>query len=261
MMPRWTPACLIFLLLAIGAVWSFRKAGGDEAKAVAMPVTQVAETGTRGGLGGSKTTILKTAASEVVPGVKTAIGIKPVATMGTGGAALLAEEIALRALVGAEELSLTEREWAALATVTLNMQAVRHAYEAEIAVATVMADGNGRLEIPEYVEAGAALRTEFYGELLKALGEASAGEVVKKLSERLESRFAGFGAAVQTLDVSLREGSVTRTVAYWDDADAVGKTRIRRETIFPMMEDSDGLQWGALLKRVEVAHAGKKARG
>ena len=160
-----------------------------------------------------------------------------------------------------ETLDVTvEREWAALATVTLNTQAVRHAYEAEIAVATVSEGGEGRLEIPAYVEAGAALRTEFYGELLKALGEVAASEVVTKLSERLESRFAGFGAAVQTLDISLREGCVTRTVAYWDEPDLGGETRTRRETIFPQMEDPDGLQWGPLLARVEAAQGqGKKS--
>lgn len=188
-------------------------------------------------------------------------GVKPVVAIGAGAEALLAEEIALRALVGAEELSLTEREWAALAMVTLNTQAVRHAYEAEIAVVAVGEGGDGRLEIPAYVEAGAVLRTEFYGELLKALGESAAMEVVRKLSERLESRFAGFGAAVQTLDVSLSEGIVTRTVAYWDEADAGGATRTRRETVFPGMEDPDGLQWGALLERVEVAQAAGASRG
>ncbi|ATC62622.1 hypothetical protein CMV30_00795 [Nibricoccus aquaticus] len=151
---------------------------------------------------------------------------------------------------------------------TLTTQAVRHAYEAEIAVAAVSEDGRGRLEIPEYVDAGAALRTEFYAALLKELGESAAMEVVRKLSERLEGRFAGFGAAVQTLDFSAGdvidavsgteiEGSVTRTVVFWNESDA---TRTRRETIFPQLEDPEGAQWGALLARVE-AERSKKNRG
>ncbi|MGC4072629.1 MAG: hypothetical protein QM760_08940 [Nibricoccus sp.] len=174
---------------------------------------------------------------------------------------MLAEEIELRALGAGVELSLNEREWTALARLALNMQAVRHAYEAEIAVATLRENGQQRLEIPAYVEAGAALRTEFYSELLKELGESGAMEVVRKLSDRLEARFAGFGAAVQTLDFS-RDGiseadavSVTRTVVYWNET-----SRTRSETIFPQMEDPDGLQWGPLLARVGAGQA-KKARG
>lgn len=260
MMSRWTPVWLVFLVLAIGAVWSFRDAGDDVPTKSDRVVAGVGKMGVAGAAGGDDMRFLGVSDSGALSEVRNAISVKPVVTMGSGAASLLAEEIALRALAGAEGLSLTEREWTALASVTLNTQAVRHAYEAEIAVATMGADGNGRLEIPEYAEAGAALRTEFYAALLKELGESSAMEVVKKLSEQLESRFAGFGAAVQTLDVSLRDGRVTRTVAYWNEADLGGETRMRRETIFPQMEDPDGLQWGPLLERVEAGNGqGKRS--
>jgi hypothetical protein len=152
--------------------------------------------------------------------------------------------------------------------VSFNTQAVRHAYEAEIAVAISREDGKQRLEIPAYVEAGAALRAEFYSGLLKELGQQAALEVAQKIADRLEARFAGFGAAVQTLDFSADGvqgadlGTVTRTVVFWNEDNAAEAAHTRSETIFPKLEDPDGLQWGPLLARAEAAQVqGRKSRG
>jgi hypothetical protein len=258
MMPRWTLPCSLFLLLALGGAWSFREGRDGVPMGPAVAVVK------RGGEGVSAKAVdgfLAAGFGGTAMAERRTDGVKSVASIGAGAAALLAEEIALRALAGAVELSLSEQEWAGLATVTLNTQAVRHAYEAEIAVVAAEADGRGRLEIPEYAEAGTMLRTEFYAALREELGESSATEVMRKLSERLESHFAGFGAAVQTLDVSLREGRVTRTVAYWDERDASAETRMRSETVFPQLEDPEGAQWGPLIARVEAAQAERRKGG
>lgn len=275
MMPRWTLPCFIFLLLALGGAWSFR---GAKAAGAAQVLRQGHDgKGTRAGNFFGNGAALESVASGTwaIGGRSDAGSLTRVATVGAGAAALLSEEIELRALGGEVALSLTEREWAALAGVTLTTQAVRHAYEAEIAVATLREDGRNRLEIPEYVSAGAVLRTEFYSALLKELGESAAMEVMRKLSQRLESRFAGFGAAVQTLDFSTGEwagaemagvgvGSVTRTVVFWNESNADVASRTRSETVFPQLEDPEGAQWGPLLARVEAAQVQgpvKKARG
>jgi len=265
---RWTLPVILFLF-ALGGAWSFREASVVRAKI--GPTAQTDNALSAGKIGMVSAPGVGAWVVRATNQLDERLSAKPVATLGAGAAALLAEEIELRALGGDVALSLTEREWTALAGVTLNTQAVRHAYEAEIAVATLHEDGRRRLEIPAYVEAGAALRREFYAELLKELGESAAMEVVRKLSDRLEARFAGFGAGVQTWDFStgndggadaLRSASVTRTVVFWNESNASELTRTRSETIFPQIEDPEGVQWGPLLARAEAAQVqGKKSRG
>jgi hypothetical protein len=262
---------VILFLFVLGGAWSLREANASRAEIGPAAHAIDGLFARKIGHGTVSAPDVGAQVTQTMDGRNERVSAKRVATIGAGAAALLAEEIELRALGGDVALSLTEREWMALAGVTLNTQAVRHAYEAEIAVATLREDGRQRLEIPAYVEAGAALRREFYAELLKELGESAAMEVVRKLSDRLEARFAGFGAGVQTLDFStgsgrgegaLRAGSVTRTVVFWNESNATEATRTRSETIFPQIEDPDGLQWGPLLARVEAAQAqGKKSRG
>jgi hypothetical protein len=269
MIPRWPLPILLFFLLVGGAcsLWletvPARGVGQTftgSRRAEALGKNERAATG--GEAARAPIAIVEEGSVGNVPPVAS----KSWGTMHRGAAAVLAEEIELRALGEARALSLTAEQWTAFAGLTLCHQAIRHAYEAEVAVVAEAGNGWQRMEIPVYAEAGAALRTEFYSALLSELGDLIAEEIVRKLSPELESRFAGFGAAAQTLEFSERAsggadgGSVTRTTVYWDEAVGGDALRTRQETFFPLMEDPDGLQWGPLLARLEKS-PGKKARG
>lgn len=167
-------------------------------------------------------------------------------------AALIAETGALRALAEDTELELNGRQWSALATVTLRIQAIRQAYEASIANAANAGPACYRVEIPAYAAAGDALRAKFHAALREELGEANATEVLEKLGARLEGHFAGFGVSVQTLDVAgdpraSADYAVTRTVKFWNGVSGDDRLTLRRETHFPGLEDPAGMTWGPLL--------------
>ena len=267
MIPRWTFRVLFFFLLMSGTCslwWALAARGSAEPSQIdprqGKPFVEAVDVADDGA-GLAAFSIEERHVEE-----PRAARSKTLTTMHRGAAAVLAEEIELRALGEAQALSLTAEQWARFAGVTLDHQAIRHAYEAEVAVVTESGQGRQRLEIPAYVEADAALRSEFYKTLLSELGDLVAEEIVRKLSPELESRFAGFGAAAQTLEFSdlmpgnAEGGVVTRTTRYWDEATGGDASRMRRETFFPRMEDPDGLQWGPLLARLERALS-KKVRG
>jgi len=167
--------------------------------------------------------------------------------------AQVAEIVALQLLAQGTELELGARQWAALASVTAEIQAVRHAYEASIAVATVREPGRSRIEIPAYAAAGDALRARFHAGLREQLGEANAAEILEQLGARLEGHFAGFGVSVQTLEVTgdMSRGNtdwqMTRTVKFWNSVEGDERLTTRRETHFPGREDPAGDSWGPLL--------------
>lgn len=175
--------------------------------------------------------------------------------------ATLVEVAELQMLAQGTGLELGAAQWTALAQVTLQMQAVRQAYEADIATTTVVARGRYRVDIPSYPSAGAALRTKFYATLGTQLGDAATAEVMDRLGARLEARFGGFGISVQSLEINgdARGGvagwEVTRTVTFSDQAEGKEKVTTRRETYFPTWEDPAGERWGALLALV-AARAG-----
>lgn len=176
-------------------------------------------------------------------------------------AALVAETSALQLLAQDTELDLNARQWSALAAVTLNIQAVRQAYEATIATATKGVAGRTRIEVPAYASAGDALRAKFHAELREQLGEANAAEIVEKLGAQLEGHFAGFGVSVQTLDITLAPlgdtagCEVTRTVQYWNSVAGENRLTTRRETHFPGLEDPSGQNWSAWLSLASEAAA------
>lgn len=170
-------------------------------------------------------------------------------------AALTAEIAELQMLAADSGLELQTRQWAALATATLKIQAIRQAFEATIATAAPLAEGRFRVEIPAYAAAGDALRARFQAELREQLGEANAAEVLQQIGARLEGRFAGFGVSVQTLDIVVdRSGGggdvVTRTVNYWNGVAGGERLTTRRETHFPDREDPTGELWRPLLALV-----------
>ena len=153
--------------------------------------------------------------------------------------AAVAEMSELQLMGGEAGLVLASEQWAALAEVTLRTQAVRQAYEAEIASTTQVAPGRWRLDVPGYAEAGARLRAKFFSEMGGALGASVAAEVIEKIGPALEGHFAGFGVSLQTLDVvgdsrAAASGDyvVTRTVAYSRDAGSGEQVAVRRETYF-----------------------------
>jgi hypothetical protein len=167
--------------------------------------------------------------------------------------ALVGEMCDLQLLAQGTGLALDSRQWSMLAAVVLNAQAVRQIYEAEIATATLVAPGRYRVEVPSYASAGDLLRAQFHADLRAKLGEATAGEVLAKLGEKLEGRFAGFGVSLQTIDIAAdprgadTNWQVTRTVTYWNSVDGGDRLTTRRETHFPAWEDPTGERWAALL--------------
>jgi hypothetical protein len=162
----------------------------------------------------------------------------------------------LRLLAADTELDLTTKQWSVLAEIVVQAQAVRHAYEAQIAVAKETAPGRYRVEIPAYAVAGDELRRRFLTDLQTGLGAEAATEVMEKLGRRLEGRFAGFGVGVQTLEITgdpanaPADVQVARTARYWNSAEGTERVTTRREVHFPGAEDPTGESWSALLALV-----------
>ncbi len=172
--------------------------------------------------------------------------------------ALVTEMCDLHLLAEKTDLSMTSQEWSAFAGVVVRMQAIRQTYEAQIATAQKVSDGCYRLEIPAYPAMGDALREKFHDELRNELGETKAGDVLAKLGDRLESRFAGFGVGLQTLDIttglsgSPANTEVTRTVTYWNSVEGTERLTTQREVHYPGYEDPTGDSWSALLSVVKA---------
>ncbi len=165
----------------------------------------------------------------------------------------------LHLLAGETELDLTTKQWSRLAEIVVQTQAVRHHYEARIAIAKETAPGRYRLEIPAYAVAGDELRREFLANLESGLGKEGAAEVAEKLGRQLEARFAGFGVSTQTLEITGNpraqptEVQVARTAHYWNSVDDNERMTTRRDVIFPASEDPTGENWSALLALVSKA--------
>lgn len=187
------------------------------------------------------------------------LGPVPAVEASADATAQVAEIVALQLLAQGTEVELGARQWAELAKVTAEVQAVRHAYEASIAVATVREPGRSRIEIPAYAAAGDALRARFYAGLRENLGDTNAAEILARLGARLEGHFAGFGVSVQTLEISgaPAELAVTRTVQFWNSVEGQDRLTTRRETHFPDREDPSGEQWSALLAAPPAQGAGQ----
>lgn len=172
---------------------------------------------------------------------------------------LVTEMCGLQLMSEGADLALNSNQWAAFAKVMLRFQAIQHTYEAKIADLQEIGPGHYRAEIPLYAKAGDKLREEFSTELRAELGEPMACEVMAKLGDRLERRFAGFGVSVQTLDITTNPAGkpndiqVTRTVSYWNSVDGSDRLTTRREIYFPALEDPTGDSWSALLAKVGVA--------
>lgn len=171
--------------------------------------------------------------------------------------AVLAATCELQLMAQGTGLELSSEQWTALAKVTLDLQAIRQTYEAEIATATRVSPGRYRVEIPVYARTGDALRERLQANLRAAVGESAAAAVAERLGPRLEGYFAGFGVSVQTLEIvgdsrgAQADYEVTRTVQYWDSVAGRDELTTRRETHLPAWEDPAGERWGALLARLE----------
>lgn len=154
--------------------------------------------------------------------------------------ALVAEMVGLRQMAVGTGLELAPDEWVKLAQVTRRMQGVRSAVEAEIGAVSAVAPGRWRMDVPGYVEAGAAMRARFFGEIGEVLGTNVAVEVIDKLGPAFEGYFAGFGVSLQTLEIvgGEREWRVTRTVAYSKEANGGEQMAVRRETFFAGEEEA-----------------------
>lgn len=168
-------------------------------------------------------------------------------------AALTVEAAELQLLAQGSGLTLDPQQWAALAAVTLDIQAVRLAYEATIATCTVLGPGRYRAEIPVYAAAGDALRARFQAELNDQLGAGAAAEILAQMGARLEGRFGGFGVSVQTLDIAgdpwaaSSDWVLTRTAKFWNSVEGENRLTTRCETFMPGREDPSGDHWGPLL--------------
>ena len=172
-------------------------------------------------------------------------------------AALIGEMSQLHLLAEDSGLELNPAQWERFAAVTLQLQAVRQEFEAQIAHVTAVAPGRYQVEIPDYAAAGGALRRKFYATLGAELGEAVAADIADRLGGGLEGYFGGFGVSRQTLEVSAPSGGaaeveVTRTITYVKDLDGAPRVITRRETVFPGWEDPAGERWGALLARLRA---------
>jgi len=172
--------------------------------------------------------------------------------------ALLAETCDLQLLAQSTALSLDSHQWSAFAGVVLRAQAVRQTYEAQIATSNMISPGEYRVEIPMYATVGDVLRRNFNAELRAELGEATAADVLAKLGDKLESRFAGFGVSAQILDITAkpdaapRDIQITRTVTYWNSVEDGDQPTTRREIHFPAYEDPTGDSWSALIAAVKA---------
>ena len=174
---------------------------------------------------------------------------------------LVTETCDLQLMAEGTDFKLESSQWSAFAAVVLRYQAMRHTYEAQIANWRVIGPGQYRVEIPMYAEVGDALRDQLFSELCAAFGEGITLEVKAKMGGCLEKHFAGFGVSFQTLDIRAdpaakpSEIQVTRTVNYWNSAEANDRLASRSEIHFPILEDPTGDSWSALLAKVGVANA------
>jgi len=172
---------------------------------------------------------------------------------------LFATTCDLHLLAADTEIDLTTKQWSVLAEIVVQAQAVRHNYEAKIAVATEIAPGRYRVEIPAYAAAGDELRRQFLADLKAGLGAEGAAEVMEKLGRQLEGRFAGFGVGTQTLEITgdpahaPADVQVARTARYWNSVDGAERVTTRREVTFPASEDPTGDNWNALLALISTA--------
>lgn len=186
-------------------------------------------------------------------------GKRPAAELSPEESVLFTTLCDLHLLAGETELDFTTKQWSRLAEIVVQTQAVRHHYEATIAVATETAPGRYRLEIPAYTAAGDELRRRFLADLEAGLGPEAAAEVTQKLGRQLEGRFAGFGVGTQTLDITGNPAlkpadvQVARTARYWNSVDGNDRVTTRREVTFPASEDPTGENWNALLALVSKA--------
>jgi hypothetical protein len=177
----------------------------------------------------------------------------PVFTLSSESSAQLAEQIELNGLVEQAGLNLSASELKAFADVTALHQAIREAYELEIASIVRTAEGNARIEIPLYSDAGDALRASFYADLRDAVGVSAAMQIEMKVGRQLESRFGGFGVAEQMIDLPSaspdldKEPVLQRTIVYWNpSAEIDHRLLTRRETYFPRLEDAAGRSLAAV---------------
>jgi len=172
---------------------------------------------------------------------------------------LVAEMCDLQLMAQGTNLALDSTQWSSLAAVVLRTQAIRHAFEAQIATSQKIAPDRYRMEIPSYADAGEVLREKFVAELTAKLGEPAAKEVMAKLGGALEGRFAGFGVSVQTLEITASPGGepsdsqIVRTAEYWNRVENTERVATRREVHFPFLEDPTGDTWGALLAMTSAA--------
>lgn len=184
--------------------------------------------------------------------------LETAAVLNVDDAALVAEMSDLRLLAGDRALALTADQWTALAEISLETQAVRLRYEAQIAQSREVAPGHFRVEIPMYSQVGDALRARFQVQLRTRLGAFGADEVDLKLGTKLEGHFGGFGVSTQTLEINGdpraadADCEVTRTITYWNSVEGTKKLSTRRETHYPKWEDPAGDRWGALLAVIGV---------
>jgi len=240
---RVAPTLLVALLIA-GAVSGWRR-NAERRETAEPPATARSEV---------RANVATAASARVVEFFQPAIAMAaadpgPAVEASIDATAQVAEIVALQLLAQGTELELGARQWAELAKVTAEIQAVRHAYEASIAVATVREPGRSRIEIPAYAAAGDALRARFHAGLRENLGDANAAEILERLGARLEGHFAGFGVSMQTLEISgtPAERAVTRTIKFWNSVEGQDRLTTRRETHFPDREDPSGERWSALL--------------
>lgn len=195
----------------------------------------------------------------IEPEPAVALGTRPAAELSPEESLLFTTLCDLHLLAGDIELDLTTKQWSRFAEIVVHTQAVRHHYEAKIAVATETAPGRYRLEIPAYAAAGDELRRQFLADLESGLGKEAAAEVTEKLGRLLEGRFAGFGVGTQTLDITGNPATkpadvqVARTARYWNSVEGRERLTTRREMTFPASEDPTGENWSALLALVSKA--------
>lgn len=198
-------------------------------------------------------------AAESAPAEPEAPRAGPVAVLETEAAAQFVALCQIKLLAADTDLDLSHRQWARLAAATTHAQAVRLAYEAEIATVREIAPGRFRVEIPAYAGAGDELRQRFLAELRDSLGEAVAAEVMEKLGAKLEGTFAGFGVSSQTLEITgdvhraPGEVQIERTAHFWNSAADSGRVTTRREIVLPLADDPTGEAWTPLLAVVGKA--------
>lgn len=196
-------------------------------------------------------------AAPISTGAQAAAGVASGPVLGVKLSPKAAAEFAavcqVRLLAADLELDLSHREWTRLAAAVTETQAVRLAYEAEIAQVVPIAPGRHRLVIPAYAAAGDELRRRFHADLREQLGEDVAADVLAKLGRQLEGSFAGFGVGTQTLEITddpqgaPGEVTVERRASYWNSIEGTDRVTIRRDVTMPTAEAGGAESWSALL--------------